>query len=331
MSVTIRMIAKKMALAIGTVSQALRNDSRIAESTRAEVIRVANEMGYVPSDLGRALSSGKSCMVGYFLSDITKSFYGNIMKGISEEATRNKYGVLFTAPSNTVEGEVNQIKYFEQKRVEGIIISGCEPETWNYLDKLNRNGIPVIVSGNYTKKKGIEEIVTDDFSGGKIAANHLIGLGHTRMAYYNSTGLFNYRQNGFFDEIKKRKMLPPLICESKDALQKLLTQKNRPTAVLAYKDLDAVDVIDIAEFVGLRVPDDLSVIGYNDDVYSSFKKIGLTTLGQQKDEIGRLSFINLLRKINGEKIRNILLKPELIIRSSTSILKKGGVFSDEEK
>jgi len=322
MPVTIKMIAKEMGLAVGTVSQGLRNDPRIAGETKRRVVQTAQEMGYVLSDFGRALKSGKSNIIGYFLIDITKSFYADIMKGIAREATSNNYGVLFAAPLQEYANEIAQIKYFEQKRVEGIIISGCEPETWEYLERLNKNGIPVIVCGDYTKKSNIEEVATDDFMGGQIAAEHFINLGHRKMAYYNPEKNFNYRLNGFIDTVVNKKLPSPAVCDSRDVLKKLLCQADRPTAIFAYKDLDALEVIEIANSIGLKVPEELSVIGYDDDVYSSFKSINLTTLRQQKNEIGKLSVANLLKKINGEKIKTTLLKPELIIRGSTS--RKGG-------
>jgi len=322
MPVTIKMIAKEMRLAVGTVSQGLRNDPRIAEATKRRVVQTAHEMGYVLSDFGRALKSGKSNIIGYFLIDITKSFYADIMKGIAREATSNNYGVLFSAPLQEYANEIAQIKYFEQKRVEGIIISGCEPETWEYLERLNKNGIPVIVCGDYTKKSNIEEVVTDDFTGGQIAAEHFINLGHQKMAYYNPEKKFNYRLNGFTDTVINTKLPSPVVCDSKDGLKKSLSQANRPTAIFAYKDLDALEVMEIANSIGLKVPEELSVIGYDDDAYSAFKSINLTTLRQQKNEIGKLSVVNLLKKINGEKIKTTLLKPELIIRGSTS--RKGG-------
>lgn len=321
MTVTIKDIAEKTSLSVGTVSQALRNDPRIAESTRDKVMKASQEMGYVLSDFGRALRAGKSYMLGYFLSDISKSFYGNIMKGIAEEATKNKYGILFVAPPCDSESEISQIKYFEQKRVEGIIISGCEPETWDYLDNLNKNGLPVVLCGNYTPKSNITEVVTDDFLGGQLAAEHLIKLGHKNMIYYNPKKLFNYRLNGFLDALQNEGLPPPVICESQESLKMTLIQKNRPTALFAYSDFNAVEAIEIAKSIKLKVPADISVIGYDDNIYSSFNSINMTTLRQQKNEIGRMSVINILKKINGEKIKSTLLKPELIIRGSTSALK----------
>lgn len=317
MAVTIKMIAEKCGLSAGTVSQALRNDPRMAEDTRAKVMEAARQMGYVLSDFGRALRSGKSRMVGYMLSDINRSFYGAIMKGIADKAALNGYGILFAAPSNNSEDEIAQIKYFEQKKVEGIIIAGCEPGTWDYLDVLNRNSVPIVISSNISQRSGIEEIVIDDFEGGRMAASHLIQLGHSRVAYYNPEHMQNSRQSAFSQEMGENGFSLPLICNSEASLRKTLKQKNRPTAIFAYKDMDAVTVIDIAEDVGLNVPYDLSVVGYNDELYSSFKRISLTTLRPQKEEIGRLSFITLLKKINGEKIENVLLKPELIIRGTT--------------
>lgn len=317
MAVTIKMIAEETGLSTGTVSQALRNDPRMAEDTREKVMKAARRMGYVLSDFGRALRSGKSRMVGYLLSDLTKSFYGAIMKGIADEAALNGYGILFAAPSNNSEDEIAQMKYFEQKKVEGIIIAGCEPETWDYLDVLNRN-VPIVISSNISQRSGIEEVIADDLEGGRMAASHLIQLGHSRVAYYNPSHIRNFRQEAFSQEMRKNAFPLPVICDSEASLKNILKRKNRPTALFAYKDMDAVSAIDIAEEIGLKVPDDLSVIGYNDDIYSSFKRIDLTTLRQQKEKIGRLSFITLLKKINGDKVESVLLKPELIIRGTTS-------------
>jgi len=320
MPVTIKTIAEKTGLSLGTVSQALRDSGQTSEKTRKRVRAAAEKLGYVPSDIGRALQAGKSSFIGYFLADITMTYYVDIMQGLASAASENGYGILFVSPSFDPEEQIRQIKFLEKKRVEGIITSGCEPETWRYLEKLHERGFPIVVSENIAPTK-ITTVKTDDFEGGRMAAAHFYGLGHKKMLYFNSKALFNLRLDGFQHELKQCGLSPAIECWSKDQLFTILKTNDRPTAVFAYGDLDAMLVRTVAAELNLGIPEDLSLIGFDDCVYSSFPEITLTTLKPQKQEIGRKSFQMLLKMIRGENIENcVLFKPELIIRKSTAQL-----------
>jgi|GEM_PF-2606401 len=318
MPVTIKTIAEETGLSLGTVSQALRDSNQTSAKTRAKVRAVAEKLGYVPSDIGRALQAGKSFLIGYFNADITATYYVEVMKGLASTASENGYGILFASPSFDPQDQIRQIKFLEKKGVEGIVTSGCEPDVWPYLVRLAAKGLPVIVSDNYGPD-GIPSVKIDDFEGGRIAAEHLTGLGHRNTLYFNPRKAYNLRREGFQQELKTRHLPLAFECQDEGELRTILRNSERPTAVFAYCDLDAIRVKTIASELNLRIPEDFSLIGFDDDVYSSFPDVAITTLRPLKQEIGRESMNMLLEIINGEKTKtNCLLKPELIIRKSTA-------------
>jgi len=318
MPVTIKTIAEITGLSLGTVSQALRDNNQTSEKTRAKVRAAAEKLGYVPSDIGRALQAGKSFLIGYFLADITMTYYVEIMQGLARAASENGYGVLFVSPSFDPEDQIKQIKFLEKKKVEGIITSGCEPEAWRYLEKLHEREFPVVVSENIAPTK-ITMVKTDDFEGGRMAAAHLAELGHKKMLYFNPQKAYNLRKEGFQQELRDRKLPAAFECQDENELRSILRNSERPTAIFAYCDIDAMRIRAIAFEIKLRIPEDLSLIGFDDDVYSSFPDVALSTLRPQKQEVGRKSFQVLLKIIKeGDLENSVLLKPGLIIRKTTA-------------
>ena len=316
MGVTLKTIAERTGLALGTVSQAMRDDPIIAEPTRKRVKAAAESLGYVPSDLGRALQAGRSALIGYFLSDLTQTYYGEIMQGLASAAAENGFGILFVATPHSAETQIQQIKFLEKKRVEGLITSGCEPDTWLYLEKLAAGGFPVVVSENYPPRQ-MTTVKTDDLAGGAMAAGLLADLGHRRTLYFNPGNAYNLRRDGFQDELRRRGLPSAAECSDADALGKILRGPERPTAIFAYRDLDAMRAREIAASVGLKTPADLSLVGFDDDAYAAFPDISLTTVRPRKQEVGRASVLTLLKMIgNSPRGESRLIKPDLIVRNS---------------
>lgn len=318
MPVSIKTIAEETGFSLGTVSQALRDSNQTSAKTRAKVRAVAERLGYVPSDIGRALQAGKSFLMGYFNADITATYYVDVMKGLADTASENGYGIIFTSPSFDPQDQIRQIRFLEKKGVEGIVTSGCEPDTWNYLLKLLKNNF-YIVSTDSCGPDEIPSVKVDDFEGGRMAAAHLAGLGHRNMLYFNPRRAYNLRREGFQQELKDRTFPAAFECSGENELYSILRNSERPSAIFAYCDLDAMKVKTTASELKLRIPEDISLIGFDDDTYSAFPDISLTTLKPEKQRIGREAMQMLLKMICKEKTETcLLLKPELIIRKSTA-------------
>jgi len=313
---TIKSLAEKAGVSYATVSLALNNDPRVAEKTKLKIQKLARELNYVPNNFGRALQSNKSRLVGYLIPDVTGSFLVDILQGIGSAATRHNYGLL-VAIADTEERMLEQMELFREKRVDGIIASYALAQ----LEKLEKNGIPIVLASSESTKKNLPFVVTDNFEGGKIAAEHLISLGHKKILYaFAPTGKDNSRYDRFQgakSAVKSHNLPEILTVSSKEEFLQIFTGKDRPTAAVCYSDYEAVMVQAAAKKAGLRVPQDLSITGFDDSRTASLPEYNFTTVAQAKTTIGEMAFEMLLKRISGEKVESIRLKPELIVRTST--------------
>jgi len=179
-------------------------------------------------------------------------------------------------------------------------------------------GIPVVVCSGDSLGRRIPNIIINNKKGGVMAAEHLIKLGHRRLAYCFAMNDNCSRYQGCVAAAKRNGLAPPLRCETKEDLRETLMSGRRPTGIIAFSDLCAVEVKHVAESVGLKIPEGLSVVGFDDIWFASLPEFNFTTIAQPRKEIGRLSMEMLLRRINGERVRGKRLDPTLVVRESTA-------------
>lgn len=315
--VTIKSLAEQAGVSYATVSLALNNDPRVAEKTKLKIQKLAKQLNYVPNNFGRALQSNKSRLVGYLIPDVTGSFLVDILQGIGSAATRHNYGLL-VAIADTEEKMREQLELFREKRADGIIAS----YSLEKLEKFEKNGIPIVLASSESTRKIFPFVITDNFEGGKIAAEHLISLGHRKVLYaFAPEGKDSSRYDRFQgakSALKSHKMPDILVASSEEELFQIFMGKKRPTAAICYSDCEAVRVQAVAKKAGLKVPQDLSITGFDDSRTASLPEYDFTTVAQAKTTIGKMAFEMLLKRINGEKVESIRLKPELIVRTSTA-------------
>ena len=314
---TIRDVARKASVSIATVSMALKGDMRVAQATREKVEKIARLLHYVPSNLGRALQSNKSRLIGYILSDVTHSFFSEIVQGIGEEATAKGYGLLVGITDGSREKEAQILRLFREKSIDGLLVSAWHPESVRHLLDCDRGGVPVVVCSGESFNARIPYVVIDNVAGGRIAAEHLIRLGHRRLSYaFADAGCLRYL--GCLAAARRKKITRPALCATEKELSRLLRSAKRPTGVVAFSDVDAIRVKHLAEEAGLRIPRDLSVTGFDDIQMAALPEFNLTTIAQPQREIGRLSMEMLWRRMKGEKVKSRVLPPALIVRNSTA-------------
>lgn len=320
MAVTIKDVAKKANVSTATVSLSLKDDPRIAKTTKEKVVKIAKQMNYLPSNLGRALQSSKSHLIGYILSDVSSSFFNEIVQGIGEIATDRGYGLLVGITDGLQEHEARLLRLFNGKSIDGLIVSHWHPKSVKSLLEMNKGKTPIVVCSNISFDKTIPAVVTDNHLGGKLAIEHLVGLGHKRITYCFSDETQS-RYNGCVEAAKQKKIESPRLCATEKELISLLKSNKRPTAVVAFSDIDAIRVKHVAERTGLSIPQDLSITGFDNIWLASLQEFSLTTIKQSQREIGRLAMELLLKRMNGENVKSRLVTPELIIRKSTTTLK----------
>lgn len=319
---TIKELAAQTGVSPATVSLALANDPRVADATRRRIQRLAKKVGYVPSHLGRALQASKSRLIGYLLSDVTGSFFNEIVQGVVQRAEEDGYSVIVAISNGSGPREAKHLEVFREKQVDGVMssVSGRGSETRKELRAIETSGTPVVFCSQLSFDRRMPHVATDNEGGGLQAAEHLYELGHRRLGFcfgpaYNWT---DERYQGVLSAAGESRAPKPEMLDDVGALRKRLRGRNRPTGIVAASDFHAIEVKRAAEAIGLGVPRDLSIVGFDDLWFCGLQELNLTTIAQQKRELGRASADALLKRIKGEKVKRMRLPTSLVVRGSTA-------------
>ncbi len=331
MSVTIRDVARRAGVGVATVSRVLNGTGYVKAETRERVLAAAAELGYVPSQLARGLVRRLSGTVGLVVPDITNPFFPLITRGVEDAASEAEYTVFLCNSDNDPALEANDVQKLRERRVDGVIFVGTT-ERRELVDRLLADGIPVVVMDRQLDHTEVDTVLVDNLAGARAACRHLIELGHRRIAHaagHQSTRTGQDRCQGYRVALEEAGLAYDPACvvwgdftyeSGYRAGQVLLGRSPRPTAVFAGNDLIALGVIRAAEEAGLAVPDDLSVVGFDDIQMAALVRPGLTTVRQPAREMGRMAMVMLLERIRGEAAgpgRRQVYRPELIVRGTT--------------
>ncbi len=335
MWLTIKDVAKAAGVSIATVSRVINDTSYpVAKKTRKQVLKAVKDLDFRPSKLAAGLKSKKSEAIGLiFPSLMGGTFFSEIFHAIEDKATSKGYGIILGSSYGETEKEESLIDLLRQRRVEGLIII---PSSHNidlqYYHRL-RGRIPFIFVDRYIPGIDADRVTTDNIKGAYIAVKHLIKLGHERIAlltspetpctsvqdrtkgYEKALAEFDIR---FRKTIKtERNLNRPKMCAYK-AMKSFLSNGPRISALFAVNDGVAIGALRAIREAELKVPDNIAVIGYDNDEIAPFASVPLTTVVQRKKEMGKIAVRLLLERIRQkrEMSRHILLEPTLVIRAS---------------
>ncbi len=331
MPVSIKDIAHKAGVAPSTVSRALSNHPRISKETTRYIQKLAAEMGYVPSAAARLLVSSRSTTIGVAVNDFLNPFYVDLISNIENAILDEQYHVFVSSFHRNKKRELSLLNAFYERRLAGVVVAGSLIDK-DYQSWPNRSSMPVVLinASSYPFS-----VAVDNFWGLRQAAAHLLELGHRRLAFitqgYSSntekqrikgcrTALAEYNISA--DELVLIKGDGGITGGVK-AVPQLLALPKRPTAVLCYNDMTAIGVINGLQQQGYNVPQDFSVVGFDDLGIASAYSPSLTTVRQPTYQLGQ-GAISVLRNLTAgnEDIVPQIIKPKLIIRQSTAQLKK---------
>ena len=335
-------VARLAGVSKSTVSRVLHDDTRITKKTRQRVQEAIERLGYKPNMLVHSVFTSRTYNVGVMLPSVCQEHWGNVLLGIEEQAFEKGYNIFIanTALSEAAEEmarsddkEERGLNRFLQRRVDGLIIAPFHENIANrYFTQLVNIGIPLVLLDRRLLVEA-DLVITDDVNGARQAGEHLIKLGHRRIgmvggSYETTTG--EMRTKGFLDA-----MMASGVAVHKDLLihthfynmpqlgyeaaLKLLKRRPRPTAIFAHTDMHAVGVYRAAEELGLKIPDDVSVVGYADLQFCRYMSPALTTVHQSGLNVGRVAFNLLCRHFPNreEGHRTELVPTRLIVRNST--------------
>ncbi len=337
MTIDIRGIAKHLGLSVSTVSKALNGYGSVSETTRARILQVAHELNYYPSRAARTLRSNRTEKIGLVLytntplSSRSSEYYFEIIRGAATASEGSGYNlVLYLTVGNQRDRLINICRSHE---VDCLILMVGTGGVDDPVDLLLEEGFPFIVLNKHPQAANAPYLVSDHEQGAFDAVEHLIGLGHRRIAYLgrdDDPETSGDRQAGYCRALRNHDLDldPALVVQSSSqplgayqAMRGLLELPGRPTAVFAYSDAWAIGALRAISEAGLTVPEDVSVVGFDDLRASSLTNPPLTTVRQQLTELGKQATEALLKQIaDGEGAAPLrrTIPVDLVVRKSTA-------------
>ncbi len=330
MSVTLKDIAEKTGVSYATVSRALNNRPEVHAETRVKIFEAARELGYRPHAAARSLVTRRSGALALIIPDITNPFFPEVARGVEEAASRAGYHVFLCNTDWDGQKELSFLELLETKRADGLILASAQDDGTT-VQRFARVGLPLVVLNNLFQEPECHQVVVDNAAGGRLAARHLLGLGHRRIAFIGGHGQAKStadRMEGYGAALREEGLDPAagLIrlgsfkWESGEQSAKELFQlKERPTAIFAANDLLALGVLQAAEDAGLNVPADLAVVGFDDIAFAAYPGVQLTTVAQPKYQLGQMAAKAVLEQLSlGVEAprQRIVLQPSLVVRKT---------------
>ena len=331
--ISIKDIAKAAGVSHSTVSRALRDSPLISAKTKALIQRLAHEMGYSPDARAQSLARGSSHTVGVVVTTIADPFIAQVVQGIEDAAQKDGYTVILCNSHSDPEREIGAVEILRSKRVDGVIVTSSRVGAL-YLEHLERIGVPVVLINNHNERSGryTFSVGVDNRHGGYLAAEHLLKLGHRRIAYISGPADHSDdldRMAGYRDALEAAgiPLDPALIVAGtgragggEQAASVLMGLNEPPTAVFSYNDMTAIGLMRAVSAAGVHVPDDLSVVGFDDIPFASYVRPSLTTVAQMKAEMGQLAMEMALASMAAKDLAefsNRVVKGQLVVREST--------------
>jgi len=329
--VTIKDIAKELGISASTVSRALSDSPLVNDDTKRTILQTAKRLGYQRNELARALVMGSSGAVGLLVPDITNPFFSDVARGVGEIADGIGVGVILCNTDGRIDRELNYIRLMRRKRVDGLLLCSTTIEA-PYLQELTQANMPFILVSRLSNQRNVPFVVTDDHAGAKLAVEHLVDLGHRRIGFIGGPEnvqasrdrmeayLNVLNENGLTTLPDWRRYAGFTQASGREAAQRMLSLPTPPTAIFAANDVTALGVLEVAEELGLQVPHDLSLVGYDDISYASLPRIQLTTIAQPAVEMGQIAANWLFEALEHPEIPGLqrTLAPRLVVRSTTA-------------
>ncbi|MFD0717220.1 LacI family DNA-binding transcriptional regulator [Paenibacillus sp. GCM10027626] len=326
MKVSIFDVAKKSGLSVVTVSRVLNGSPSVREKNREKVLQAMKELDYHPNASARSLASGKTGIIGLTLVTLHDSVLDAIVKEINDTLAEHGYFLALSISQGDEDGFRRSM--FQEDRVDGVIL--LSPMNADiYVMELKKRKIPFVILDNQQRGLSVSSVYINNFKGGYDATKHLIALGHTEIAHISGPEPFlssREREKGFLAALEEAGLKACSIERGEFDIpsgyriaSRWIASGKLPTAIFAADDFMALGAMDALKNAGIRIPDEISIVGFDDQIYASEFHPGLTTIRQPFEKIGRQGVDMLLKIIKEPSRRNMTMEfdPELIVREST--------------
>lgn len=331
--ITIKDIAERLNISVSTVSRALKDNPEISLQTRKAVQDLAKALNYKPNPIAVALKTRKTHTIGVIVPKIVNTFFASVVSKIEELTDQYGYHVLVSSSNESFEKEQKNIDIFLANRVDGIILSlSRQTETFDHVKKIQDNDIPLVLFERTSKELDVSKVVADDADAAFIAVDHLIKGGAKRVALITGPGHLSIGRNrmrGYLNALTKNniEINSDYICRSdltvedaKEETARLLEMQNPPDAIFGINDDLAIGAIQAIQEKGLKIPEDIAVVGFSNTKRSQYMKPSLSTMNQNPDEVGQLVTELLFEQIKSPdkyEIQEKIVHAELVIRETS--------------
>ena len=330
-TVTIKDVAKRAGVGMATVSRTLHGSSHVSPETAARVRTVIEKLGYQPNTNAQSLASGRSYMLGLMVSDITNPFFSELVKGFEDVAVQNGYDVFVASTNYEPARTALCVRRMVERKIDGVAIMTSEIDP-SIEETFARRKVPLVFLDVGTVRKGVSNVKVD-YAGGIVqAVEHLGGLRHRRIAFISGPEFLasaRERSDAFVARMERLGLgaRGEIAIEEgnhrvdggMDAMLRVLRRVPRATAVIASNDLTAIGAMRAIRQRGLRVPEDISVIGFDDIQMAEFTEPSLTTVRLLRTEVARLACLALTKSIKTHGVgAEFPVSTSLVIRCSTA-------------
>ena len=334
MPVSIREVASHAGVSVATVSNVLNRPEIVAQPTRDRVHSSIRELGFVRNESARQLRAGRSRTIGLVVLDVANPFFTDLARGVEDEASKAGFAVILCNSDDQERKEKRYLELLEEHRVQGVLITPVVG-AGSRLARLQRRGTPVVLVDSRSASRGQCSVAVDDVLGGDLAVSHLLATGHERVAYLSGPPAIRQvadRHEGALRALRRAGRDPAgLQVIEAGGLNVAAGQKagaeiaalaagSRPTAVFCANDLIALGVLQEMTRNRIRVPEDISNIGYDDIDFAAAAAVPLTSVRQPRQQLGHTAARLLLDEAaddDAHQHRQVIFEPELVVRQST--------------
>ncbi len=324
---TILDVADRAGVSKSLVSLVMREPDRVSDASRKAVLDAAQELGYRPNAVARSLVQRRTNVIGVILSDLHNPFFADVADGIEDAAFQRGYRAMLSSGFLDPNRERGAIETMLELRVDGLIMLGSMMKVVD-IEKVAAS-LPVTLLGRHTRSKVVDSVGVDDSAGAEAAVDYLVSQGHSKITHIHAGSAAGsprrrigyekaMRRHGFGKHIR---LVKGAFTESggAKAMTTILESGDLPTAVLAPNDFAALGAMETIDSAGLSIPGDISLVGYDNLALAALPRIGLTTIGQPRVDLGRDAVHLILERLdeNRESARHLVVPPNLVVRATT--------------
>ncbi len=329
--VRLKDIAQDLNVSVMTVSKVVRGCADVGAETRSRVLARIKELNYQPNWVARSLAARRTFMIGLIVPDLMHSFFAEIAKGVSATIRPLGYDVVICNSEEDCELEASEVERLMGRQVDGLLLASAQPpSSLGLFERIEARGIPYVLIDRHFAASSAPYVGADDDAIGRLATNHLIERGCRRIAHIAGPPLTPGvgRAKGYRAALRAAGLVVPdsyVIAATDDAsgyraAQQLLALDPRPDAIFGYNDPTAAGAMKAILEAGIRIPDEIKVIGVGNVHYSDLLRVPLSTIDQSSTAIGQQAADMLIRAIGAKRkrpIKTVLIDPILIAREST--------------